>query len=95
MLRSALIASIALVLLIPCLGVAETLPAPKPKALVRTITKDDLEKRIEMLRKELEQAKANLNAIDGAIQDCQYWLNEIARVGQPVDIKPAVSKDGK
>lgn len=40
------------------------------------ITKEDIETRMSQLRQEFDQAKANLQAINGAIEDCKYWLEQ-------------------
>ena len=46
--------------------------------------KETIEKRIEILKTEkaqalqaAEQMMANVHALNGAIQDCEYWLNEV------------------
>lgn len=38
------------------------------------ITRAVIEARLEQLRAEVEQIRANLHAYEGAIQDCEYWL---------------------
>jgi hypothetical protein len=48
---------------------------PDPKPL--SISKEDLTKRLDELKKAEAQITANLQAIGGAIQDCEYWLKEI------------------
>jgi hypothetical protein len=47
------------------------------------ITKELLEQRLEQFQSDraqivanISQAQANVNAMDGAIQDCQYWLSQ-------------------
>ena len=47
-------------------------PAPTPPA----ITREALEQRIAALKTQYDQAIANANALQGAIQDCQYWLDQ-------------------
>ena len=44
------------------------------------LTKDAIEKRLAMLEKDYESTIANANAISGAIQDCKYWLEQLATV---------------
>ena len=51
-------------------GVSKVKPA-------QFVTRADLENRAAELRQQLEQAKANLAAISGAIQDCEYWLDRM------------------
>jgi prefoldin subunit 5 len=36
-----------------------------------------LKSRIQALTASAKQMEINLHAIGGAIQDCQYWLNEL------------------
>jgi len=39
--------------------------------------KEKLEQRIRDLQARQEQLMADLNAVGGAIQECQYWLTQI------------------
>jgi hypothetical protein len=41
------------------------------------MTQEELEKRLQDLRKLFEQMTANGNAVAGAIQECEYWLAKI------------------
>ena len=41
------------------------------------MNREAVEKRLEELRSSFEQAISNANAIQGAIQDCEYWLKII------------------
>jgi prefoldin subunit 5 len=36
-----------------------------------------IKQRIEVLTAQAKQMELNLHAISGAIQDCQYWLNQL------------------
>ena len=38
---------------------------------------ESVKSRIELLTAQAKQLELNLHAIGGAIQDCQYWLNEL------------------
>ena len=38
----------------------------------------DLKERLAALETQRRQMEANLNAIAGALQECQYWLQKIA-----------------
>ena len=49
------------------------------------MTKEAIEKRIEELKKQLEQVQANGNALIGAIQDCEYWLKELEKQKEETD----------
>jgi prefoldin subunit 5 len=40
---------------------------------------ESLKRRIELLNAQAKQLELNLHAIGGAIQDCQYWLNELEK----------------
>jgi hypothetical protein len=42
-----------------------------------TITKEIITTRKVTLLKELNEVKANMNALIGALQDCEYWLSQI------------------
>jgi prefoldin subunit 5 len=46
------------------------------------MTEQDLNERIEALEAQRRQMEANLNAIAGAMQECQFWLN---RITSPVE----------
>ena len=46
------------------------------------MNKEALEERIESLREDHETTKANMIAIDGAIQDCEYWLAVLAETAE-------------
>lgn len=43
------------------------------------MTKEKLVARRAQLEKERAQLLANLQAYEGAIQDIDYWLNEVAK----------------
>ena len=45
----------------------------------------DLKKRLEALEAQRKQMEANLNAIAGAMQECQYWLNAISTANSSVE----------
>lgn len=38
---------------------------------------EQIQERIKQLEQEREQVRLSLIAYDGALQDCQYWLNQI------------------
>ena len=42
------------------------------------MTELDLKERLKALEAQRRQMEANLNAIAGAMQECQYWLQKIA-----------------
>ena len=44
---------------------------------VVNMTEQDLNERLQSLDAQRRQAEANLNAIAGAMQECQFWLNKI------------------
>jgi len=41
------------------------------------MTPEVINKRVEQLQAQAKQMEINLHAISGAIQDCQYWLNQL------------------
>ena len=43
------------------------------------MTVDQIKSRIEVLTAQAKQMEMNIHAIGGAIQDCQYWLNELEK----------------
>ena len=45
----------------------------------------DLKERLEVLAAQRKQMEANLNAIAGAMQECQYWLNAISTANSSVE----------
>lgn len=40
------------------------------------ITKEAIQTRLKELKATREKLQADINAYDGAIQDCKYWLAE-------------------
>jgi hypothetical protein len=42
------------------------------------ITKDQIQTRIRALQQQAEKLQNNLNATLGAIQDCNFWLAQLA-----------------
>ena len=51
------------------------------------ITKDMIMQRKEQLEKDRDTLIANYNAVLGALQDCDYWLQQIDR--DPGGVKTA------
>ncbi len=47
-----------------------------------SITRAQIEERLAKLRAEAAQLQANLNAFRGAIEDCEYWLEQVEREGE-------------
>lgn len=39
------------------------------------IKREDIEKRVEALKKDLQALDFRMAAVQGAIQDCDYWLS--------------------
>jgi hypothetical protein len=48
------------------------------------ITKEDIQKRLAMLEQDYERAIADVNAINGAMQDCKHWLEQLTK-DEPTD----------
>jgi hypothetical protein len=66
---------LAVLLTFSTIGLAQDPPAATPATTV--ITKAALEERLAGLQKSREQTLANLNAYNGAIEECQYWLDQL------------------
>jgi prefoldin subunit 5 len=41
------------------------------------MTREAIERRIEDLKKSRENLISNVNAVTGAIQDCEFWLGQV------------------
>lgn len=44
-----------------------------------SITKEMLEERLELYQKELQQLPLMIKVYEGAIQDCNYWLDALKK----------------
>jgi len=53
-----------------------------------------LKARIETLTAQARQMEQNLQAIGGAIQDCQFWLTELEAKNAPDQINDTQSAEG-
>lgn len=42
------------------------------------MTKEQVQERLDTLTKERDQLKTTLLAYEGAIQDCNYWLQQLS-----------------
>ena len=49
------------------------------------MTEETLKKRLESLDAQRRQAEANLNAIAGAMQECQFWLTKLTSPTEEVE----------
>jgi TolA-binding protein len=65
---------------------AQSVPPPAPKPAAPTVTQEKLESRLAELQKAHDQVLANLNALEGAIQETQHWLLELK--SPPPEQKP-------
>jgi len=74
---------LAILLLAGTCCFAQSVPAP-----TQPITKETVERRLAKLQAEYDQAIANANALQGAIQDCKYWLDQI----KAAEAKPAIEQ---
>ena len=50
--------------------------------------------RIELLTAQARQMEQNIQAISGAIQDCQYWLTQLEAKNAPDQIDDTQSVEG-
>ena len=49
------------------------------------MTEQDLNERLQSLDAQRRQAEANLNAIAGAMQECQFWLTKLTSPTEEVE----------
>ena len=47
------------------------------------MTKDQIQRRIDELMKIGKQAEAQIHAVNGALQECNYWLEQIKQGAEP------------
>ena len=52
---------------------------------VVNMTEQDLNERLQSLDAQRQQAEANLNAIAGAMQECQFWLTKLTSPTEEVE----------
>ena len=48
--------------------------------------KDYLQQQFEEIKAQMEQLKATANAFAGAIQDCDFWLEELRKESEGKDV---------
>jgi hypothetical protein len=53
-----------------------------------------LKARIELLTAQARQMEQTLQAIGGAVQDCQYWLTQLEAKDAPDQINDTQSAEG-
>jgi peptidoglycan hydrolase CwlO-like protein len=79
-------------LLAACFLVGAACAQTKNGPATPAVTREQLEKRLAELHAGREQALANVHAFDGAIQECQHWIDELkveaAKSKSPVEAKP-------
>jgi hypothetical protein len=56
------------------------------------MTEQDIKERLQTLDAQRIQMEANLNAIGGAIQDCQFWLDKMTT--NPKNVVKITGKKG-
>ena len=54
------------------------------------MSKEDIEARIAELKKLWEQKRSDLDAIGGAIQDCEFWLGRMTAAAEEPLPKPSL-----
>ena len=62
--------------------------------LLRNMDVKTINERITLLQNQRTQAISNVHAIDGAIQDCKFWLEEISK-SKTNDNVVKIAKDKK
>ena len=53
------------------------------------MTKEAIETRISSLKAQLDQLMANANAVNGAIQECEYWLSCLPKESPKLELVKA------
>ena len=49
------------------------------------MTAEQILERIKELKQRADQLQADLNAVGGALQDCEYWLDQVSKQEQQHD----------
>ena len=62
--------------------------------LLRNMDVKTINERITLLQNQRTQAISNVHAIEGAIQDCKFWLEEISK-SQTTNNVVKIAKDKK
>jgi hypothetical protein len=70
--KKAILFCLILSIICPSLSICQEKPKEPEKP---AMTLETLQTRMGTLQKGREQAIANVNAYDGAIQECQYWID--------------------
>jgi len=52
-------------------------PQAPPQPAPQGVTQQALESRLAVLKTQYDQAVANANAFQGALEDCQYWIDQM------------------
>ena len=58
------------------------------------ISKEQLTARLEYLTAQARQMEQTLQAIGGAIQDCQYWLTQMENKDAPNQVNDTQGNEG-
>jgi peptidoglycan hydrolase CwlO-like protein len=64
-----------------------------PPSAPAVLTKEAVQQRLTELKKQKEQVLADVNALSGAIQDCEYWLEELNKKLAPPKQEPPSKQD--
>jgi hypothetical protein len=75
-----------------CILAAACLAPAQDKKPETPITRAMLDQRLGQLKAAREQALANLNAYDGAIQECNYWISQIEAAEKAAAVTAAAQK---
>ena len=54
-------------------------------AYLLNMTEQNINERLQSLDAQRRQAEANLNAIAGAMQECQFWLTKLTSPTEEVE----------
>jgi hypothetical protein len=76
---------------------AQTMSPPATAAVnpAAVVTREQLEQRLTELKAGKEQAIANVNAFEGAIQETLRWLDELDKASTEKPTAPAPTENNK
>jgi hypothetical protein len=79
-------------LLMACVLLLQAAAPDVKTPAVPVITKEALQDHLVELQQQREQAIANVNAISGAIQECQFWVAWLKEQERKAEAKPVQEK---
>jgi len=55
--------------------------------MANAVTREELQERLRILNNKAHEAFANYNALLGAIQDCEFWLERLSPMAEDTEQK--------